>query len=163
MLASPSRTRPRPAHLWAATHATAGADSESSAELAEAILTVGGAGPRRPRRGWSATPNQEAALHDLAALARDYAGAGARENGVITPEQVWNGRRLLRWSRERLAAESGTSVHAVQQYEVFGRMAKQYWDKADTPPQRFRAALDASGVVFTPDSEPKVRLRRRGP
>ena len=149
--------------LRMATHANAGHFSHRSAAPGESVLSAGGAGPRRPRRGWSATANQEAALHHLAALARDYAGADASEECEITPEQVWSGRRLLRWSRERLAAESGTSVHALAQYETYGRIANQYWDKAETPPQRFRAALDAAGVIFTPNSEPKVRLRRPKP
>ena len=120
-------------------------------------------GPRRPRRGWSVTPSQQAALDQLAALARDYAGIEVRENGVISPEQVWNARHLLRWSRARLAAESGTSVHALEQYEVFGRFPKHYRDGADKPPHRFRAALAAAGVIFTPNSEPKVRLGRHKP
>src|SRR4051794_4484512 len=79
--------------LRMATHANAGDLSHRSAALGGSVLSAGGAGPRRPRRGWSATANQEAALHHLAALARDYAGVDATppprvHSEVLTGEEA---------------------------------------------------------------------------
>ena len=74
----------------------------------------------------------------------------------MTPDQVRAARKLLGWSRYRLAAQSDIPPGAVADFE-------QGLDRQSVTPERLtaiRAALEAAGVEFTDGDAPGVKLRR---
>jgi transcriptional regulator with XRE-family HTH domain len=76
----------------------------------------------------------------------------------MTSAQVRAARKLLGWSRDRLAGASGVGVHALQIYETTGHM-----QMSASEPDRLNAvhtALLEAGIVFTSGS-PGVRLVQR--
>lgn len=75
----------------------------------------------------------------------------------ISPAQLRAARALVDWSREALAASSGTTVRTLARIE-----------SGETEPRLstvsvIRSALEAAGVEFTNGDAPGVRLRRPGP
>ena len=87
--------------------------------------------------------------------------ASSGEPAPITPEQMRETRRLLGWSRDRLAMQSETIVGFVANFEDSGRVAKMLWH-----PEKFdalnaiRTVLEAAGVEFTNEASPGVRLTK---
>jgi transcriptional regulator with XRE-family HTH domain len=74
----------------------------------------------------------------------------------LTPEQVKAARKLLGWTRVRLAARANTSEGAIRRYEDAGGIAATLYLMA------VRAALEAAGVIFVEENGegPGVRLRK---
>jgi ribosome-binding protein aMBF1 (putative translation factor) len=70
-----------------------------------------------------------------------------RRAQAITRDQAMTARRLLGWSRERLAQMSGVAVASIFTLERIGAAD----DKEVT---RIKAALQAAGVEFTGGDEP---------
>jgi transcriptional regulator with XRE-family HTH domain len=66
----------------------------------------------------------------------------------ITPTQLASARALLGWSRDRLAAVSGTSVYQIEHYERRGHVASNHHAEAVDPLHAFRTTLAAAGVEF---------------
>jgi transcriptional regulator with XRE-family HTH domain len=72
----------------------------------------------------------------------------------ITGEQVEAARKLLGWSRARLAAFVGVSEHVIANFEQKGYLSsvlKTY---------RLRKAFEDAGVEFSPDGPPRLRVKR---
>lgn len=77
---------------------------------------------------------------------------------IITAGQIRAAKAMLRWSGEKLAAESGVSLSSIRRVEA-----------AEGPPLSqsvaiiiaIQRALETAGVEFigTPDDAPGVRLR----
>lgn len=65
----------------------------------------------------------------------------------MSPIQVKAGRKLLRWSVERLGAMSDTSAYGVKAYEDTGHIVKVY-DQPVTanPVDSIQATLEAAGI-----------------
>jgi len=76
---------------------------------------------------------------------------------MITGAQIKAARKLLGWPRDRLGPRAGLSVTLLGKIE----------DGLRTPTNEQRlgiqGALEAAGVIFTDDSEPRVKLRQTGP
>jgi transcriptional regulator with XRE-family HTH domain len=74
----------------------------------------------------------------------------------ITPEQVRAARRLLGWSRIRLASRVGVGEVSIAVLERGVRLPQ----KLDL--NRARAALESAGVIFVEENGegPGVRLRK---
>jgi transcriptional regulator with XRE-family HTH domain len=78
---------------------------------------------------------------------------------VITPEQLRAGRVLVRWTRARLAKESGVPLKTTQAFEQ-GRVNSPLM----TTEHKWRRALERAGVQFIDEDEHGgvgVRLRRK--
>ena len=78
-----------------------------------------------------------------------------------TPQQVWAARLLLGWSRERLAARSGTTMTFVWTYENEGRVIKMYSREQSLDGlAAIRSTLESAGVEFIEENGggPGVRL-----
>jgi ribosome-binding protein aMBF1 (putative translation factor) len=77
---------------------------------------------------------------------------------LITPEQVRAARKLLGWTRVRLAARANTSERAIRRYEDGGGIAATLYLV------RVRESLEAAGVIFVEENGegPGVRLRKAG-
>ena len=75
---------------------------------------------------------------------------------LVTPEQVKAARKLLGWTRVRLAARANTGEGAIRRYEDGGGIAATLYLAA------IRAALEAAGVIFVAENGdgPGVRLRK---
>jgi transcriptional regulator with XRE-family HTH domain len=73
---------------------------------------------------------------------------------TLLPEQSRAARRLLNWSRVRLAGRSNLSESAIRNFEESLRAPSV--DKLAA----IRAALEAAGVEFTNGMRPGVRLRK---
>ncbi len=80
--------------------------------------------------------------------------------GVLTPAQLRAARALLNWSREDLAAKSGTAAETVKGFELRGT------DPKLSTLNKWRRALELAGVVFIDPNPmggdelgPGVRLR----
>jgi transcriptional regulator with XRE-family HTH domain len=75
---------------------------------------------------------------------------------ALTPQQLIAARRLLRWSRERLAVRMGIS------FEPVGRFEREGWVSKVFDAQKARGILEAAGVIFTEENgeRPGVRLRK---
>jgi transcriptional regulator with XRE-family HTH domain len=76
---------------------------------------------------------------------------------MLTPAQLRAARALLGWSRETLAARSGTGAETVKNFELRGSDPKQ------GTIQKWQRALQAGGVLFQDEDEtagPGVRLRK---
>ncbi|HEY0202669.1 MAG TPA: hypothetical protein VGC15_00785 [Acetobacteraceae bacterium] len=81
----------------------------------------------------------------------------------MTPEQFKAARALLGWSKDRLAARSGTSVQMLKVFEETGRVVSLN-DRDHVVPvdavAAVRATLEEAGVEFTNGDVPGVRLRK---
>jgi transcriptional regulator with XRE-family HTH domain len=73
---------------------------------------------------------------------------------TLLPEQSRAARRLLNWSRVRLAGRSNLRESAIRNFEESLRAPSV--DKLAA----IRAALEATGVEFTNGMRPGVRLRK---
>lgn len=83
-----------------------------------------------------------------------------RKAGRMTPDQVRAARALLGWSRTKLGARSGTSIHVVRTFEETGRVAKLNGRAEQGEPlAAIRAALEAVGVEFNDGDGARVALR----
>jgi ribosome-binding protein aMBF1 (putative translation factor) len=72
---------------------------------------------------------------------------------VITRSQIRNARKLLGWSRDRLAPKAGISTTYLRKFENGeGDLLAQEVDS-------LRVALESAGVEFTNGDAPGVRLR----
>ena len=84
------------------------------------------------------------------------------EPSKLTPQQVWAARLLIGWSRDRLAAQSGTTTPFVWTYENEGRVMKMFSREQSLDGlAAIRSTLEAAGVEFTCGGEPGMRLRRQ--
>ncbi len=73
---------------------------------------------------------------------------------MITPAQCIEARKLLNWSRYRLAARYGRSWSFIRAFEI---------GKRNLPPEDLAAiqrALEEAGVEFTSGDEPNVKLKQ---
>ena len=71
------------------------------------------------------------------------------ELSELTPQKVWAARLLIGWSRDRLAARSGTTMTFVWTYENEGRVMKMYSREQSLDGlAAIRDALEAAGVEF---------------
>ena len=75
---------------------------------------------------------------------------------LVTPGQVKAARRLLGWTRVRLAARANTGESAIRRYEDGGRIGPTLYLMA------VREALESAGVIFVEENGegPGVRLRK---
>jgi transcriptional regulator with XRE-family HTH domain len=76
---------------------------------------------------------------------------------VLTPEQLRAARIFVRWSRAKLARESGVSIKTTQAFEQ-GRVASPLM----TTEHKWRRALEKAGVIFvdpTTEHGPGVILK----
>lgn len=79
---------------------------------------------------------------------------------------MWAARLLLRWSRDRLAAQAGTTRAFVYTYETEGRAMTMFSrERSLDGLAAIRAVLEAAGVKFIEqkDGGQSVRLRRSKP
>ena len=76
---------------------------------------------------------------------------------MITGAQIREARKLLGWSRDRLAPRAGLPVNRLGDYELGRRILPLEEVEA------LKGALEAAGVEFTNGDEPGVKLRRSGP
>ena len=65
---------------------------------------------------------------------------------MMTPAQVRAARKLLGWSRDRLAGASGVGVHALQAFEETGHMQQSHSEPDRV--QAIRASLQEAGIEF---------------
>jgi len=72
----------------------------------------------------------------------------------IRPAQLRAARALVGWSREDLAAATGTTVRTLARLE-----ANETQPRVSTL-SRIRSALENAGVEFTNGDAPGVRLRK---
>ncbi len=75
---------------------------------------------------------------------------------MITPAQCLEARKLLGWSRYRLAAHGSQSYEFIHAFEL---------DIKDVAPERIAAiqrTLEEAGIEFTSGGEPGVKLRKQG-
>ncbi len=90
--------------------------------------------------------------------APNHGRVGGAENWrclVITPAQCVEARKLLGWSRDRLAPRSGISAATLSGFEN---------GRTDLHPEAraaLRRLLTRAGIEFTDGGEPGVRLRER--
>jgi transcriptional regulator with XRE-family HTH domain len=75
---------------------------------------------------------------------------------ALTPLQLRAARKLLRWSRDRLAVRIGVSFMTVARFENEG------WLSSVFDPQKAREVLEAVGVEFVSENggEASVKLRK---
>jgi transcriptional regulator with XRE-family HTH domain len=73
---------------------------------------------------------------------------------TLSPEQSLAARRLLNWSRIRLACRSNMSDSTIRNFEEGWRVPSVNHLAA------IRAALEAAGVEFTNGDQPGVRMRK---
>ena len=76
---------------------------------------------------------------------------------MITGAQIREARKLLGWSRDRLAPRAELPVNRLGAYELGRRILPLEEVEA------LKGALEAAGVEFTNGDEPGVKLRRSGP
>lgn len=80
----------------------------------------------------------------------------------ITPEQLRDARRLLGWSRDRLAGRSDTNLGFIGVFEDTGRIARFLWHPDGfNALDAIRTALEQAGVTFTNGDEPGVKHKRK--
>ncbi len=76
---------------------------------------------------------------------------------MITPAQCIEARKLLKWSRNRLAPQCGMPAECLRLFEIGG------WDLPEGH-IAIRRTLGAAGVEFTNNGgEPSVKLKRSSP
>ena len=88
--------------------------------------------------------------------AEECRAAERREGWVkamITGEQIRAARKLLGWSRDRLAPRAGLPVNRLGNYELGRRILPL--DEVEA----LKGALEAAGVEFTNGDEPGVKLK----
>lgn len=81
----------------------------------------------------------------------------------LTPQEVWAARLLIGWSRDRLAAQSGTTIAFVWTYENEGRVMKMVSrERSLDGLAAIRITLEAAGVEFIQQDGggPGMRLRK---
>jgi hypothetical protein len=72
---------------------------------------------------------------------------------MITPAQCLEARKLLKWSRDRLAPRSEMPAERLRLFEIGQR---------GLPPEELdaiRRALESGGIEFANGTEPGVRLK----
>jgi transcriptional regulator with XRE-family HTH domain len=77
---------------------------------------------------------------------------------MLTAAQLRAARALLGWSRETLAARSGTGAETIKNFELRGSDPKQ------GTVQKWQRALQAGGVIFQDEDDvagPGVRLKKQ--
>jgi len=80
----------------------------------------------------------------------------------ITPKQLREARRLLGWSRNRLAVQSGTTVGFIGGFEDMGIIRGLLWHPDGfNALDAMRTALDAAGVEFVDESDGRTGMRLR--
>jgi len=80
----------------------------------------------------------------------------------LTPQKVWAARLLIGWSRDRLAARSGTTMTFVWTYENEGRVMKMFSrERSLDGLTAIRTTLEAAGVEFIPENGGGVGVRLR--
>jgi hypothetical protein len=106
--------------------------------------------------------------HRMAVSANDQALIAARiglcayrryRGNMITPEQLRAARVLVRWTRARLAKESGVPIQTTQAFEQ-GRVGSPLM----TTEHKWRRALEKAGVTLLEEDEHGgvgVRLKTR--
>jgi transcriptional regulator with XRE-family HTH domain len=72
---------------------------------------------------------------------------------MITGEKIRAARKLLGWSRDRLAPRAGLPVNRLGAYELGRRILPL--DEVEA----LKGALEAAGVEFTNGDEPGVKLK----
>jgi transcriptional regulator with XRE-family HTH domain len=72
---------------------------------------------------------------------------------MITGEQIRAARKLLGWSRDRLAPRAGLPINRLGNYELGRRILPL--DEVEA----LKGALEAAGVEFTNGDEPGVKLK----
>ena len=77
--------------------------------------------------------------------------------GSISSDQIRAARALLRWSAQKLAAESGVGIATIKRYEVMEGVPAGNSRVINA----LRAALESGGVEFigSPEDGPGVRMR----
>jgi len=81
----------------------------------------------------------------------------------LSPQKVWAARLLIGWSRDRLAARSGTTMTFVWTYENEGRVMKMFSrERSLDGLAAIRSTLEAAGVEFIEENGggPGVRLQK---
>jgi transcriptional regulator with XRE-family HTH domain len=75
---------------------------------------------------------------------------------ALTPKQLLEARKLLRWSRDRLSVRLGISISPIASFENSGVISKTF------DIRRTREVLEAAGVEFIGENggELGVRLRK---
>ncbi len=73
---------------------------------------------------------------------------------MITPAQCLEARKLLKWSRDRLAPRCGMPAERLRLFEIGG------WDLPPEDHIAIRRTLEAAGVEFTNGDQSGVRLRK---
>ncbi len=81
------------------------------------------------------------------------AAEGLKVSGMISGAQIREARKLLGWSRDRLAPRGGLPVNRLGDYELGRRILPLEEVEA------LKGALEAAGVEFTNGDEPGVRLK----
>ena len=71
--------------------------------------------------------------------------------------KIHEARRLLGWSRDRLAPKAGMCANNLRRLEIGAKPVSEPEAAA------LSSALEAAGVVFTNGRERGVRLKRSGP
>jgi transcriptional regulator with XRE-family HTH domain len=61
---------------------------------------------------------------------------------MLTPEQIYAARALLKWSRDDLAERSGIAAITIKGYEILGA------DSKISTLNKLRRALETAGVQF---------------
>lgn len=74
----------------------------------------------------------------------------------MTPAQVRAARKLVGWSRDRLAALSDVSVSLLQSYENGVALRPALVEKLEP----IRATLEAADIEFTNGEGPGVKLKQ---
>lgn len=77
----------------------------------------------------------------------------------MTPAQVLAARKLLRWSRYRLAAQADLPPCAVEEFERYGAGRSASSERIAA----IRTALETAGVTFIDGEEPGAKLRSPAP
>jgi ribosome-binding protein aMBF1 (putative translation factor) len=82
------------------------------------------------------------------------------ERGMLTPAQLRAARALVGWSRDTLAAKSGTAAETVQGFESRGT------DPKLSTVNKWQRALEGAGVEFQDENAergPGVHLQKGKP
>ncbi len=75
---------------------------------------------------------------------------------MITPAQCLEARRLLEWTRERLATHCDLYHTSLLRFEM------GTWIPKSESLAAIQQALEEAGVEFTNEGEPGVKLRKQG-
>ena len=72
---------------------------------------------------------------------------------MITGEQIYEARKLLGWSRDRMAAKAGMCPNNLRRLEIGAKPVSEPEAAA------LCGALQEAGVAFTNSDEPAVKLK----